>query len=139
MSDVTVTQGNKVIKPRLSADLKTIAFDTVDTSPSVVSGLRAGQYELKETVTPEAYLTADAIRFTLRNDGSTDCSGQITIAGSPIIMVDKADPTYKQNNKPPIPATGEEISLTTVLGFAVLLLALSLTGYGVYRIKKKKN
>ena len=139
MSGVTVTQGSNAITPRLSADKKTIAFDTVDTSPSVVKGLRAGQYELKETVTPEAYLTADAIRFTLRFDGSIDCSGQITVSGSPIIMVDKADPNYKQNNKPPIPATGETVSLSTIMGFAVLTLALGLTGYGVYRIKKKKN
>ena len=137
MSGVTVTQGSNAITPRLSADKKTIAFDTVDTSPSVVKGLRAGQYELKETVTPEAYLTADAIRFTLRFDGSIDCSGQITVSGSPIIMVDKADPNYKQNNKPPIPATGETLSLSTIMGFAVLTLALGLTGYGVYRIKKK--
>ncbi|MEE3472599.1 MAG: SpaA isopeptide-forming pilin-related protein, partial [Butyrivibrio hungatei] len=139
MSGVTVTQGNDTITPRLSADKKTIAFDTVDTSPSVVKGLRSGQYELKETVTPEAYLTADAIRFTLRFDGSIDCSGQITVAGSPVIMVDKADPSYKQKNNPPIPATGETVSLSTMMGFAVLSLALGLTGYGAYRIKKKKN
>ena len=54
-------------------------------------------------------------------------------------MVDQADPTYKQGNKPPIPATGETVSVTTVMGFAVLVLAVCLTGYGVNRIKKKKN
>jgi hypothetical protein len=139
MSGVTVTQGTDTIAPRLSADKKTIAFDTVDTSPSVVKGLRSGQYELKETVTPEAYLTAEAIRFTLRFDGSIDCSGQITVAGSPVIMVDKADPNYKQNNKPPIPATGETVSPSTVMGFAILSMALCLTGYGIYRVKKKRD
>ena len=54
-------------------------------------------------------------------------------------MVDQADPSYKQNNKTPIPATGEEVSFTTVMGFVVLLMALGFTGYGAYHIKKKKN
>ena len=139
MSGVFVTQGDKEIMPKISADKKTISFDTVDTSPSIVRGLKAGRYELRETVTPEAYKTADAITFTLLNDGSTDCNGQVTIAGSPIIMVDLADPTYKIPNKPDLPSTGEEISFTTVAGIVTILLAVSLAGCGVYRVKKKKN
>ena len=139
MSGVIVTQGNTEIIPRISADKKTISFDTVDTSPSIVRGLKAGEYELKETVTPEAYKTADAIRFTLRNDGSVDCSGDVIIAGSPIIMVDLADPTYKVPNKPNLPSTGEEVSPATVIGIITILAAVCLAGTGVYRIKKKKN
>ena len=139
LSGVFVTQGDKEIMPRLSADKKTLAFDTVDTSPSIVRGLKAGRYELRETVTPEAYKTADAIEFTLRNDGSADCRGQVVIAGSPIIMVDQADPTYKVPNKPNLPSTGEEVSPATVIGIITILAAVCLAGTGVYRIKKKKN
>jgi LPXTG-motif cell wall-anchored protein len=125
--------------PRLSADKKTLAFDTVDTSPSIIRGLKAGRYELKETVTPEAYKTADAIVFTLRNDGSAECPGEVVVAGSPIVMVDLADPTYKVPNKPNLPSTGEEVSPATVIGIITILAAVCLAGTGVYRIKKKKN
>jgi hypothetical protein len=141
LSSVVVKQNNKPITFTLSADHKSISFNTVEDSMSIICGLYPGRYELKETVTPEAYLTAEAIVFELLPDGSADCgNGNVIVKGSPIVMVDKADPTYViSSSRTPIPATGEEISIYTVFGIIALLFALSLTGYGVYQFKKKKD
>ena len=103
-------------------------------------------YELKETVTPEKYLRADAITFTLMNNGDADCgAGLVIVSGSPVVMVDKADPSYKQggnnSSRDPksIPATGEESSLSVLTGLAVLILAaVCITGLGVFRFKNKE-
>ena len=98
MSGVTVTQNGVAVSYKLSDDHASVSFSTTDTAPSIVSGLRPGIYELKETVTPEGYLTADSIVFILYDDGTyTDSGISVTVAGSPIVMVDKADPSYKGN------------------------------------------
>ena len=70
MSNVYVMQNGKKITHKLSDDKTAITFATVDTAPSVVCGLKAGDYSLTETVTPKKYLTADAITFTLYADGT---------------------------------------------------------------------
>ncbi len=96
MSDVKVTQNGKEVEFTLSDDLSSISFTTVDTAPSIVSGLQPGNYELKETVTPEGYKTADSIYFVLNDDGSftEGTSIEVNVAGSPVVMIDEADPTY---------------------------------------------
>ena len=135
LSQVVVKQNGVPVDVRLSSDKTAISFDTVEDFKSIISNLPAGDYELKETVTPKRYLTADAIYFTLRDDGSAARGQTIIAAGSPIVMIDKADPTYQTN----VPATGEEVSITTLAGIVVLLFAASLTGYGAFRMKKKKE
>ena len=141
LSNVKVTQGGTQVAVTLSADKSSISFYTVDTAPSIVSGLKAGDYELKETVTPPKYKTADAIRFTLYPDGNTKRVGDVTVSGSPIVMIDKADPNYHQGgNNPPIPATGEMTSATTMIGAALMVLAAAcFTGLYLFRTKKKKQ
>ena len=140
LSNVKVTQGGTAVTVELSADKSSISFYTVDTAPSVVSGLKAGEYELKETVTPPKYQTADAIRFTLYPDGQTKRVGDVTVSGSPIVMIDKADPNYHQGGNPPIPATGETISTTTMIGAALMILAAAcFTGLYIYRTKRKEE
>ena len=141
LSNVKVTQGGTQVAVTLSADKSSISFYTVDTDPSIVSGLKAGDYELTETVTPPKYKTADAIRFTLYPDGNTKRVGDVTVSGSPIVMIDKADPNYHQGgNNPPIPATGEVTSATTMIGAALMVLAAAcFTGLYIFRTKKKKQ
>jgi len=141
LSAVVVTQGGKEITFKLSADKSSISFYTVDSSRSVLHGLMAGRYELKETVTPKAYLTADAIRFTLNADGSAEYGGKVIVSGSPIIMVDEADPKYQteRTGNTPMPATGEQMSYAAMLGVVLLGLGVAcLTGFGVYRSKRKR-
>ena len=139
LSTVEVTQGGTTITPRLSADKKSISFDTVEGQSTILKAVKPGRYQLSETVTPKAYLTADAITFTLKDNGDTDCGGVVSVAGSPIVMVDKADPTYKQGGGS-LPATGEQMSGYTVAGYTILALAAACAaGYVVYRTKKKKT
>ena len=110
----------------------------MDTSPSIVCGLKPGVYVLKETVTPKAYLTAAAITFTLQRDGSKKVSGStnVIVTGSPIVMVDKADPNYK---KKAVPATGVGISPTNVIGAIALAAgAACCAGVVIYLIRKKR-
>ena len=140
MSDVEVTQNGVSVSFKLSDDKHAISFVTVDTAPSIVMNLRPGRYELTETVTPKAYLTAEAIEFTLNVDGSTNCRGQIAASGSPIIMIDKADPKYVSPDHPPIPATGEQVSAATMTGVSIIILsAICFAGYGFYRARRKKE
>ena len=139
LSNVKVTQGGTEVTVRLSADKSSIAFSTVDTAPSIVSGLKAGNYELKETVTPAKYKTADAIRFTLYPDGYTKRVGDVTVSGSPIVMIDKADPNYHQGgDNPPVPATGEMTSATTIIGATLMILAAACFT-GLYLLRRKKR
>ena len=139
LSNVKVTQGGTEVTVKLSADKSSIAFSTVDTAPSIVSGLKAGNYELKETVTPVKYQTADAIKFTLYPDGYTKRVGDVTVSGSPIVMIDKADPNYHQGgDNPPVPATGEMTSATTMIGATLMLLAAACFT-GLYLLKRKKR
>ena len=124
----------------MSADKKSIAFDTVEGQSTILKNVKPGLYQLKETVTPEAYLTADAITFTLKDNGDTECGGVVSVAGSPIVMVDRADPNYKQNGGTPIPATGETTGKYTVMGYVILALATACAaGFVIYRTKKKKT
>ena len=139
LSNVKVTQGGTEVTVKLSADKSSIAFSTVDTAPSIVSGLKAGDYELKETVTPAKYKTADAIRFTLYPDGYTKRVGDVTVSGSPIVMIDKADPNYHQGgDNPPVPATGEMTSATTIIGATLMILAAACFT-GLYLLRRKKR
>ena len=139
LSNVKVTQGGTEVTVKLSADKSSIAFSTVDTAPSIVSGLKAGNYELKETVTPAKYQTADAIKFTLYPDGYTKRVGDVTVSGSPIVMIDKADPNYHQGgNNPPVPATGEMTSATTMIGATLMILAAACFT-GLYLLRRKKR
>ena len=139
LSNVKVTQGGTEVTVRLSADKSSIAFSTVDTAPSIVSGLKAGDYELKETVTPAKYKTADAIRFTLYPDGYTKRVGDVTVSGSPIVMIDKADPNYHQGgDNPPVPATGEMTSATTIIGATLMILAAACFT-SLYLLRRKKR
>ena len=137
LSGATVKQGSKTISVKVSSDKKSISFVT-GTTPSTVSGLKPGRYELKETVTPEAYLKADAIKFTLNRDGSKrlDGSTDIIVTGSPIVMIDKADPNYK---KKAVPATGVGISPTNVIGAVALAAgAACCAGIVIYLFRKKR-
>ena len=56
-------------------------------------------------------------------------------------MIDKADPNYHQGgNNPPIPATGEMTSVTTMIGVALMVLAATcFTGLYIFRTKKKEE
>ena len=142
MSGVKVTQNGKEVSFILSADKKSISFTTVDTAPSIVSGLKAGRYMLSETVTPEGYLTASSIHFVLNADGSFDeGGGKVTVAGSPVIMIDQADPSYKKDGSDDegtsIPATGENMSYYAIAGVMLLgLCAAFVAGFAVYQKKK---
>ncbi|MBP5774511.1 MAG: hypothetical protein J6W36_02310, partial [Clostridiales bacterium] len=142
LSGAVVKQGSKTIKVTLSADKHSISFVT-GTTPSLITGLKYGNYELKETVTPEAYLTADAIKFSIDRAGNLyDENGSVIVSGSPIVMIDKADPNYKKptpsgNNK--VPATGVGTSYAPYIG--MLLLAISVacgTAIIIFRTKKRK-
>ena len=136
MSGVTVKQGGKSITVEVSADKHTISIKTT-TKPSVVSGLKPGKYELKETVVPEAFLRADAITFCIDRDGTVRDENDVEILGSPIVMIDKADPSYKKKNS--VPATGVGTSPTNVIGAAVLAIgAVCCAGIIIYHIKKKR-
>ncbi len=144
LSLVIVTQNGVKVTTKLSENNTAISFVTVDTTYSVVKGLKPGRYELEETVTPEAYLTADKIVFELKSDGSVaDSAGNVVVAGSPIVMIDKADPTYQTSvisaNRSPIPSTGEGISYYTCAGVLILgMCTAGFVGFGVYRKKKKE-
>ena len=142
LSGAVVKQGSKTIKVTLSADKHSISFVT-GTTPSLITGLKYGNYELKETVTPEAYLTADAIKFSIDRAGRLyDENGSVIVSGSPIVMIDKADPNYKKptpsgNNK--VPATGVGTSYAPYIG--MLLLAISVAcgiAVVIFRTKKRK-
>ena len=136
MSGVTVKQGGVIITVELSADKHTITIKT-GTKPSEISGLKPGRYELKETVAPEAFLKAEAIRFTIDRDGKVKDENDIEVLGSPIVMIDKADPSYKKKNS--VPATGVGTSPTNVIGAAVLAIgAVCCAGIVIYLIKKKR-
>ena len=137
MSGAVVKQGSKKITVKVSSDKKSISFVT-GTTPSLVTGLKYGNYELKETVTPEAYLTADAIKFSIDRAGNIrDENGSVIVSGSPIVMIDRADPNYKKKNS--VPATGVGTSPTNVIGAAVLALsAACCAGIIIYHIRKKR-
>ena len=122
----------------LSDNNTAISFDTIENDSAIIIGLRAGKYDLEETVTPEAFLKADKITIELHRDGTfTDNGGTIWVQGSPLIMIDKADPTW---GGPKLPPTGEETSITSIAGVVcIALCAFTLTGLGVYRAKKKRE
>ena len=142
MSNVKVMQGSKQAKFTLSADKKSITFDTVST-PSLVTGLKYGNYELTEVTAPKGFLTAEAIKFKIDRAGNIyDENNQIIVTGSPVIMIDKADPNYKQptpSGKNKVPATGVGTSYAPVIG--TILLAISIacgTAVVIFRTKKRK-
>ena len=149
LSKVIVTQNGKNVAYTLSENNTAITFVTVEGYPSIIQGLFAGEYELEETVTPEAYLTAEKITFRLNADGTvTDGNGKVSVYGSPIVMIDKADPTYQTGgnntsvisaNRSPIPSTGEGISYYACAGVLILgMCTAGFVGFGVYRKKKKE-
>ena len=145
LSKVVVTQNGVPVQFTLSENNTAITFTTIEGYPSIIQGLFSGRYELEETVTPEAYLTAEKIVFVLNNDGTiTDGEGKISAYGSPVVMIDKADPYYdteviSANRTPnPIPATGEKTNFIALVGIALVgLCSAALAGLGVYR--KKRN
>ncbi|SDX63987.1 hypothetical protein SAMN02910264_00275, partial [Ruminococcaceae bacterium YAD3003] len=149
LSGVVVTQNGVPVNYTLSENNTAITFITIDGAPSIIQGLFAGKYELEETVTPEAYLTAEKIVFILNVDGTvTDGNGKVSVYGSPIVMIDKADPTYQTGgnntsvisaNRSPIPSTGEGISYYACAGVLILgMCTAGFVGFGVYRKKKKE-
>jgi hypothetical protein len=93
LSNVYVTQNGATVNVVLSSDLKSISFKTQELTNSIVFGLEAGKYELKETVTPVAYLRAESIVFEISDNGNV-INTATNVQGSPIVMVDEADPTY---------------------------------------------
>jgi hypothetical protein len=93
LSNVYVTQNGATVNVVLSSDLKSISFQTQELTNSIVFGLEAGKYELKETVTPVAYLRAESIVFEISDNGNV-INTATNVQGSPIVMVDEADPTY---------------------------------------------
>jgi hypothetical protein len=139
LSNVTVvkTSDGSPITYTLSQDKTKISFDTPENDSAIIKGLRAGEYELEETVIPKAFLKADTIKFTLRPDGSVeDSAGNVIVAGSPIVMIDKADPNYK---KKAVPATGVGISPTNVIGAVALAAgAACCAGIVIYLFRKKR-
>ncbi len=145
LSKVVVTQNGVPVQFTLSDNNTAITFTTIEGYPSIIQGLFSGRYELEETVTPEAYLTAEKIVFVLNNDGTiTDGEGKISAYGSPVVMIDQADPYYdteviSANRTPnPIPATGEKSNFIALVGIALVgLCSAALAGLGVYR--KKRN
>ena len=142
LSGAKVKQGSKTISVTVSADKKSISFVT-GTTPSLVTGLKYGKYELKETVTPEAYLTADAIKFSIDRAGNVlDENGSVIVSGSPIVMIDRADPNYKKptpSGKNKVPATGVGTSYAPVIGMILLAISIACgTAVVIFRIKKRK-
>ena len=144
LSKVVVTQNGVPVQFTLSENNTAITFTTIEGYPSIIQGLFSGRYELEETVTPEAYLTAEKIVFVLNNDGTiTDGEGKISAYGSPVVMIDQADPYYDTEvisaNRTPssLPATGEKTSIFAIAGTMLLgLFAAIVAGIGVYRKKK---
>ena len=140
LSNVVVTQNGVSVDFKISSDHTAISFKTVDNAMTVVSGLSAGEYELTETVTPKAYKTAAAIYFDLGTDGSADCNGTVVVKGSPVVMIDEADPSYViSSSRTPIPATGEHINPASVAGVIALFFALCFISFCVYRGRKYKD
>ena len=93
LSNVYVTQNGATVNLVLSTDLMSISFQTTDTTNSIVYGLEAGKYELKETVTPIGFLRAEAIVFEISDNGNV-INTATNVQGSPIVMIDEADPTF---------------------------------------------
>ena len=136
LSGAVVKQGSTKITIKVSADKKSISFDTA-TKPSVVSGLKPGRYKLEETVVPEAFLQAAAITFKINRNGKITDDNDVEVTGSTVVMIDRADPDYKKKNS--VPATGVGTSPTNVIGAAVLALsAACCAGIIIYHIRKKR-
>ena len=124
----------------MSSDKHTISFVTGGNTYSLISGLRVGKYKLKETVTPKAYLTADAITFEVTDDGHLKYNGKIEVIGSPIVMIDRADPNYKKKSKgTAVPATGVGVSTSNVVAGVLISLAVAAMGTCIVIFCKKKK
>nr|MCR5340655.1 hypothetical protein [Saccharofermentans sp.] len=93
LTNVKVSRNGSTVDTTLSADKHTISFVTGGNTYSEITGLRMGRYQLKETVTPEKYLTADAITFEIKDDGSLYINS-VKVTGSTVVMIDRADPSY---------------------------------------------
>ena len=129
------------------------------TEPHKISGLKAGEYTLKETAAPYGYLLANEIRFTVTEDGKVILNGEDV---SRIVMEDPKEPdepTPPDKPEPPVepeppvqpeppveieepeipleemPDTGDNSS--TALWLALSLL--SLAGIATIIRKKKEN
>ena len=93
LTNVKVSRNGTAVDTTLSSDKHTISFVTGGNTYSEITGLRMGKYQLKETVTPEKYLTADAITFEIKDDGSLYINS-VKVTGSMVVMIDRADPAY---------------------------------------------
>ena len=98
-----------------------------ETKPHVVSGLSSGTYMLVEKIAPDGYSTAEAIIFTMKDDGTlTDKDGK-SLKDSKIVMHDKKLQDVK---------TG---SLGLYLVFAIIVGACAFGVGSYYKMNKKKT
>ena len=141
LSKVKVSRNGTTITSKLSSDKHTISFVTGGNTYSMISGLRVGKYTLKETVTPEAYKTADAITFEITDDGNLKYNGKIEAIGSPIVMIDRADPNYKKKKSKggAVPATGAGVSTSNVVAGVLISVAVAAMGTCIVIFCKKKK
>ena len=139
LSKVKVKRNGAEIASKLSADKHTISFVTGGNTYSMLTGLRAGKYKLVETVTPKAYLTADAIEFEITVDGELKYGGKTYVMGSPIVMIDKADPSYKKPKGGGVPATGAGVSASNVVAGVLISVAVAAMGTCIVIFCKKKK
>lgn len=73
----------------ISQKATTGAYVNLKVSNSVIYGLPAGTYTLTETTTPEAYLTAAPITFSVAADGSVSSEAQGAVSGTTVTMTDQ--------------------------------------------------
>jgi hypothetical protein len=141
LSNVKVTRNGSPITVTLSADKHTITFETGNVY-SIVTGLKGGTYILKEVTAPAGYLTAASIEFKIDPNGIT-YNGKTLILGSPVVMIDKADPSYKTKGKKKksggVPATGVGVSASNVAAGILITASVAAMGTAIVLFKKKKS
>jgi len=143
----------------ISSDGEIVEEWVSTTEPHKITGMKAGEYTLKETAAPYGYLLANEIRFTVTEDGKVILNGEDV---SRIVMEDPKEPdepTPPDKPEPPVepeppvqpeppveieepeipleemPDTGDNSS--TALWLALSLL--SLAGIATIIRKKKEN
>ena len=82
---------------------------------------------------PRLLYISDGVRISNRISVIFSATDIDIITGSPIIMVDKADPSYViPSGRTPIPATGEALSITTIAGI-IMILGVCVMGIILYK------
>ncbi|MBR1528765.1 MAG: hypothetical protein IJ642_05640, partial [Oscillospiraceae bacterium] len=85
LSEVTATRDGEAFE--LTKDENTITFTSGETA-TILSGLPAGDYELKEETAPDGYTIAEVITFTVNEDGTITSTTTDAVDGTTVTMKD---------------------------------------------------